>query len=254
VAGSGFDWTLGREELSVNRAFALTIGLLAGLAPAMARAQTNIDQGKSASQIFSNACAECHKSVAALRKGKSAAAVAEFLREHYTTGPQQAASLAAYVVGGRDSVGAPAPGQKPAAEHGQKPPKPEENATANAKPRHPSEADAKPREEVAPGGSFMNPIIRPEPQRPTTATRNRRKDRDQAAPTSEPPQEPAAVARVPAAPSTEPATARPEPMTEPATSETPPAAAPAPAPTAAAPMETPSSESGEPVSRDNIPD
>ena len=35
----------------MNRGFALTIGFLAVLAPAMAHAQTNIDQGKSASQI-----------------------------------------------------------------------------------------------------------------------------------------------------------------------------------------------------------
>ena len=232
----------------MNRAFALTIGLLAALAPAVAGAQTNIDQGKSASQIFANACAECHKSVAALRKGKSAAAIAEFLREHYTTGPQQAASLAAYVVGGRDSVASPAPGQKPAAERperAQKPPKPEDGATANAKPRRPAE---EPREETSTGGSFMNPIVRPEPSRPTTATRNRRKDKDQAAPTPEPAQEPAAVARVPAAPATEPV--RPEPMTP----EAPPAAAPTPAPTAAAPMVTPSGESSEPVPRDNVPD
>src|SRR5271156_5213372 len=117
-------WDL--RELRVNRAFALTIGLLVALAPAMARAQTNIDQGKSASQIFSNACAECHKSASALRKGKSAAALAEFLREHYTTGREQAASLAAFVAGGRDTVAAPAPGQKPAADRAQKPPKPEE--------------------------------------------------------------------------------------------------------------------------------
>jgi hypothetical protein len=249
VAGPGFDRTLGLEELSVNRAFALTVGLVAALAPAIACAQTNIDQGKSASQIFSNACAECHKSVAALRKGKSAAAIAEFLREHYTTGPQQAASLAAYVVGGRDSVASPTPGQRPAAErpeHGQRPPKPEEGATANAKPRRPAE---EPREEAAPGGSFMNPIARPEPQRPTTATRNRRKDKDQASPAPEPAQEPAAIARVPAAPATEPT--RPEPMTPEAP---PPAAAPTPPPTAAAPMVTPSGESGEPVPRDNVPD
>jgi hypothetical protein len=233
----------------VNRALALTIGMLAALAPAMARAQTNIDQGKSASQIFSNACAECHKSASALRKGKSAAAVAEFLREHYTTGRDQAASLAAYVVGGRDTVAAPAPGQKPPAERAQKPPKPEEGATANAKPpRRPSEADAKPREEASPGiPTFMNPIARPEPSqnRPATATRNRRKD--QVTPTPEQPQEPAEVAHVPAAAATEP------PRPETPAPEVAPAAA-APAPTAAAPMEAPPGESGEPVPRDNIPD
>jgi hypothetical protein len=229
----------------VNRGFALTIGIIAALAPAMARAQTNIDQGKSASQIFSNACAECHKSASALRKGKSAAAVAEFLREHYTTGSQQAASLAAYVVGGRDTVAAPAAGQKPPADHAQKPAKPEESATANAKPR----PDAKPKEEATQGGTatFMNPVAHPEPSptRPATATRTRRKD--QATPTPDQPQEPAEVAHVPAAAAvTEP---RPEtPASEPA-----PAVA-APTPTAAVPTETAPAESGEPVPRDNIPD
>jgi hypothetical protein len=240
-------WDL--RELRVNRAFALTIGVLVALAPAMARAQTNIDQGKSASQIFSNACAECHKSPSALRKGKSAAAVAEFLREHYTTGSAQAASLAAYVVGGRDTVAAPAPGQKPPADHAQKPPKPEESATANGKPRKPGEADAKPKEEAVPAATptFMNPIARPEPSqnRPATATRNRRKD--QVTPAADQPQEPAEVARVPAAAAaTEP---RPEtPAPEPA-----PAVA-APMPTAAVPTEAAPGESGEPVPRDNIAD
>jgi hypothetical protein len=237
-------WDL--RELRVNRAFVLTIGFLAALAPATVCAQTNIDQGKSASQIFSNACAECHKSPSALRKGKSAAAVAEFLREHYTTGAQQAASLAAYVVGGRDTVAAPAPGQKPPAERAQKPAKPEEGATANAKPpRRSGEADAKPKEEATPNiPTFMNPIARPEPSqnRPATATRNRRKD--DVAPTPEQPQEPAEVAHVPPA----------APATEPPRPETPaPEAAPA-GPAAAVPMEAPPAESSGPVPRDNIAD
>ena len=233
----------------MNRAFALTIGVLAALAPAMARAQTNIDQGKSASQIFSNACAECHKSASALRKGKSAAAVAEFLQQHYTTGRDQAASLAAYVIGGRDTVAAPAPGQKPPAERAQKPPKPEENAIANAKPPRTGQPDAKPKEEASPIATptFMNPIARPEPgQRPAIATRNRRKE--QVTPTPEPPQEPAAVAHVPTAAA----------VTDPPRAETPtPEAAPAgaaPTPTAAVPMEAPAGETGEPVPRDNSPD
>ena len=56
----------------MTRGFAPTIGLLAALAPAMAHAQTNLDQGKSASQIFSAACVECHKAPHGLAKGKSA--------------------------------------------------------------------------------------------------------------------------------------------------------------------------------------
>jgi mono/diheme cytochrome c family protein len=225
----------------VNRAFALTIGLLAALAPAMARAQTNIDQGKSASQIFSNACVECHKSAGGLGKGKNASAVAEFLREHYTTSRDQAAALAAYVVRGRDTVAAPAPGRKPPAEHASA-------STVNAKPRRPGEADAKPKDEASPSGlsSFMNPIARPEPNqrenRPALATRNRRKEPV----TPEPPQEPAAVAHAPAAVVAGPA--HPEMPVQ----EANPAAA--PAPTAAAPMEVPTGETGEPVPRDDIPD
>jgi hypothetical protein len=60
------------EEFEGDPGFMPTIGLLAALAPAMAHAQTNLDQGKSASQIFSAACAECHKAPQGLAKGKSA--------------------------------------------------------------------------------------------------------------------------------------------------------------------------------------
>jgi hypothetical protein len=222
----------------VNRGFALTIGFLAVLAPAMAHAQTNIDQGKSASQLFTNACAECHKAPHGLAKGKSAATVAEFLREHYTTGRDQAAALAAYVVSGRDTVASPAPGRRPsAATSAQKPPKPEERATANAKPRPPSE-------ESSSGESVMNPIIRPEPvlrDNKAATTRNRRPV------TPEVPQEPAAVAHAPS--EAVPEAARPEPAAQEAPTS-------AVAPDAAGPMppETPATESGDSAPRDNIPD
>jgi hypothetical protein len=228
----------------VNRGFALTIGFLAALAPAMAHAQTNIDQGKSASQLFGNSCAECHKAPHSLAKGKSAATVAEFLREHYTTGREQAAALAVYVVSGRDTVASPIPGRRPAAgTSAQKPPKPDERATANAKPRRPGD-------EPTSGGSMMNPIVRPEPvqrdNKPATAARNRRPGAPEA------PQEPAAVAHAP--PDAAPDAARPEPVV-PAVQEPPTSAV---APTAAAPMpaEVPAteSESGESATRDNIPD
>jgi hypothetical protein len=225
----------------VNRGFALTIGFLAVLAPAMACAQTNIDQGKSASQLFANACAECHKAPQALAKGKSAATVAEFLREHYTTGRDQAAALAVYVVSGRDTVASPAAGRKPpAGTSAQKPPKPEERAAANAKPRRPGE-------ETSSGGSMMNPIVRPEPvqrdNKPTTAARNRRKEPG----SPEAPQEPSAVAHAPS--EATPEAGRPEPTAQ----ETPTSAVPPPA-AAPMPAEAPATESGESAPRDNIPD
>jgi hypothetical protein len=222
----------------VNRGFALTIGFLA-LAPAMAYAQTNLDQGKSASQLFANACAECHKAPHALAKGKSAATVAEFLGEHYTTGRDQAAALAAYVVSGRDTVATPAPGRRPSAAAAAQ--RPGDAANANAKPRRPGEAEA-----TSSGGSMMNPIVRPEPSqrdsKPTTATRNRHKEPG----SPEAPQEPAAVAHAPSEVAPAETAARPEP----ATAQEAPTSAVAPAASAPAPA----AEPGEAMTRDDIPD
>jgi len=208
----------------VNWGFALTIGFVAALAPAMAQAQTNIDQGKSASQLFGNSCAECHKVLHALAKGKSTAAVAQFLSEHYTTGRDQAAALAIYVTSGRDTVASPVPGRKPSP-----------GEAANAKPRRHGEAEA-----TSTGGSMMNPIGRPEPaqrDKPGMAGRNRRPG------TPGTPQEPSAVAHE--APRSEPVIA---PAQDAPTS--------AIAPTAAAPTpaEAPAAQSGEAGLRDNIPD
>src|SRR5271170_1291816 len=97
----------------VTRGLAPAIGLLAVLAPAMACAQTNLDQGKSAAQIFAAACAECHKAPRPLANGRNSAALTDFLREHYTTSRDQAAALAAYVLGGRgaEPVGGTAQGK-----------------------------------------------------------------------------------------------------------------------------------------------
>jgi hypothetical protein len=222
------------RELRVNRGFALTIGLLAALVPAMARAQTNIDQGKSASQLFGNSCAECHKAPQTLAKGKSAATVAEFLSQHYTTGRDQAAALAVYVVSGRDTVAAPAPGRRLApGASAQKPPKPDEKATANANPRRPGEPTS--------GGSMMNPIVRSEPgQRDNKAaarSRRRPETQDPAAALAHAPSE--------ATPDT--------PRTEPAAAQEPPTSAVTPSAAAPMPAQAPASESGE-GSRDNIPD
>lgn len=226
----------------MTRAFVPIVGLLSILAPAAALAQaTNLDQGKSASQIFSAACAECHKAAHGIAKGKSADTVAEFLREHYTTSREQAASLAAYVVGGRDSVANPAPGKKQPPERSSasseepKPdkhrkPKPDEGASANAR------GQAKPADEE--GSGILPGILSPaKPEReakPAPPTRNRRKETPAA---TEAPQEPASTAREPVA----------TPPTEPAKPE------PAPASTAKAPPE-PESQPGESVPRDNVPD
>jgi hypothetical protein len=242
------------RSCGVIRGLAPTIGLLSVLVPATVHAQqTNLDQGKSASQIFSGACAECHKAAHGLARGKSADTVAEFLREHYTTSRDQAAALAAYVVGGRDTVAAPLPGRKPPTEHAaapteeskpgkrQKPAKPEEGASASVKPQRPRDAEAKRKEEEGAGEipGVVNPIIRFDGTRPAASLKNRRKE-----PKAPESQEPGAVAHEPAAI-----------MADPAKSETPSQEAP-PMPSAAVPADAGPNESGEgsPLPRDNVPD
>ncbi|HEY6256910.1 MAG TPA: hypothetical protein VIY51_14070 [Xanthobacteraceae bacterium] len=80
-----------------------TIWVLAivAAAPDPAPAQ-NLDAGKPASQIFSEVCANCHRSPREVRNNASAS----FLREHYTTGGEMASTMAAYLAGvGGDSRG-----------------------------------------------------------------------------------------------------------------------------------------------------
>src|ERR1700756_1114183 len=71
--------------------------------------QTNIDQGKPASELFANYCAVCHKSTRGLANGRNTYMLALFLREHYAASGQQAGALAAYVM----SAGGNAPAAKP---------------------------------------------------------------------------------------------------------------------------------------------
>ncbi len=67
------------------------LGLMAVVASAPALGQ-NLDAGKSAAQIFSEVCANCHRSTREVR-----GASASFLREHYTIGSEMASSMATYL-------------------------------------------------------------------------------------------------------------------------------------------------------------
>ena len=73
-----------RIKCTVVVAFALLLG------PAMA--QTNIDAGKPPAQIFADTCNACHRSPREIKPASAA-----FLRDHYSTGPREAASMAAYL-------------------------------------------------------------------------------------------------------------------------------------------------------------
>jgi hypothetical protein len=85
----------------LNRALVLaTVMLLIGCfaaAPAHAQA-TNLEAGKSPSQIFAGTCNVCHKSPRGLLKTMSAGALPGFLRQHYTTSPDMAGLLSSYLV------------------------------------------------------------------------------------------------------------------------------------------------------------
>jgi hypothetical protein len=202
------------REAGVFRGVALAIGLLLVLAPALAQAQTNIDQGKSPAEVFANDCATCHKSARGLANGRGSSGLASFLVEHYTASKDQAAALAAYVMGAGGGEAAPARGPKPGAT-------PDRNrASAEPAPSRPAE---KP-DQAPPAAGRQGP-------QPATASRNRRNE-----PASAPPaQQPAAV------------------VAEPAPSSPPAQESPVPGPSAAAPANADSGENA-PVPRDDIPD
>jgi hypothetical protein len=136
------------------------IGLVWVLAVAVvfagpARSQTNIDQGKPASELFANYCAVCHKSTRGLANGRSSLTLSLFLREHYATSSQQAAALAAYVI----SAGGNAPSAKPERAKSEEP-KGQEAKGQEAKGQDSKGHETKPRatsaksepEKPAPGG------------------------------------------------------------------------------------------------------
>jgi mono/diheme cytochrome c family protein len=243
-------------EVGLVRRVAPAIGLLVGLAPVLAQAQTNIDQGKSPAEIFSTDCATCHKSARGLANGRGSLGLASFLAEHYTSSRDQAAALAAYVMGAGGGEPAPAArGPKPAADRNRasaEEPKPgaqpartpgraDQAPPASAKLR-PSDDEAKRppagiptiMQEPAAGTPDRRPAAGRHETPPATANRNRRKEPE----TTPSAQQPAAVVAEPAS-------------AVPLAQDTGPVAA--PAQSAAVPANADAGENA-PVPRDNIPD
>src|SRR5580704_2482568 len=129
-SGGGLSWahpgSLRQREISVARvrrfsprllmpASLIPVPLIAGLlvaAPLTPAAGQNLDAGKPASQIFSEVCANCHRSPREFKSNPGAS----FLREHYTTGSEMASTMAAYISGGGSeprAPGAPQPKRPP---------------------------------------------------------------------------------------------------------------------------------------------
>jgi outer membrane biosynthesis protein TonB len=82
-------------------------GVIGILAAAPAGAQENLDSGKTGAQLFAANCAACHKSPQALSKSGGLFGLSGFLREHYTSSRETAATIATYL----ESL-SPAPGKR----------------------------------------------------------------------------------------------------------------------------------------------
>ena len=242
------------KEISVFRRVAPRIGFvaalplfLAALAP-MAHAQTNIDQGKSPSEIFANDCAVCHKTTRGLAAGKNSLMLSGFLREHYTASRDQAAALAAYVLGAGGGSGPPPPppSQKPGTDHTRaavEEPKPGEPGTSEPRIAEPKTSEPKTSEPKREPKTAARPAhLKPQEEvRPGTASRGHKLEPEPAMPS----QEPAAVVAAPAVSETPRSAEAPSQDANPVTS--------APTTSAAAPAESQPSDS-ELVPRDDIPD
>jgi hypothetical protein len=106
-----------QREIIVSRVWRFSPWVLLGIlaaAPLAPAAGQNLDAGKPASQIFAEVCANCHRSPREFRGNPGTS----FLREHYTTGSDMAATMSAYLSSsGSDSRagGAPQPKRQPQA-------------------------------------------------------------------------------------------------------------------------------------------
>ena len=82
--------------MSGFRRFVLVGGMIAaGFGTTELRAQAVLGDPKDAPKVFASTCSACHKSPQGLAKSGQ---VAGFLRQHYTTGAEMSAAMAAYLV------------------------------------------------------------------------------------------------------------------------------------------------------------
>src|SRR5258707_8576793 len=96
--------------LSGFRRFVLAGAIIAAAAGVTKlSAQSVLSDPKDAPKVFASTCSACHKSPQGLAKSGQ---VAGFLRQHYTTGAEMSAAMAAYLV----SAGSALPSKKGQAE------------------------------------------------------------------------------------------------------------------------------------------
>jgi hypothetical protein len=177
----------------------LGLGALLALASVAAQAE-NLDAGKSAPALFAATCAACHSSPRGLARDRGSSGLASYLQEHYTSGPQTAATLAAYLVA---NPGNPRGKQQPAGRAATTPAEgagKQGEAKTERQPHPPQTATMRP-------DSMIEPV---EPRRPgTDATKGKGKrqqtKQEAPAPAAGGAEPPAAAPAAPAAPAAAPA-------------------------------------------------
>jgi hypothetical protein len=125
--------------------------LVGNWAAEQARAQENLDAGKSPSQIFAGTCNACHKSPRGLLKTVPPGSLSGFLRQHYTTSPNMAGVLANYLVSnGATDTRMPKEGSREAKQEAKgdaKPANPAEQLDRWGRRQHPATANQEPKGE-----------------------------------------------------------------------------------------------------------
>ena len=162
----------------------LTISSLALCVASSAGAQGNLDQGKTAAQLYASACATCHESPQSVSTTKRFFGLETFLREHYTSSSESAAILAAYL----KAQGKPSAGSRAAKQTGQaRPAEPMPSASEEDIPRPPADIP-----DVPPSAITMSRVVEPN-RRATSATPHPRPRPAEIAPAPVAPNKPTSV-------------------------------------------------------------
>lgn len=74
----------------------LAVGVISMLTTAAVHAQ-NLDQGKSATKLFADSCATCHRSARGLARGRFSLTLFLFLQNHYASNSSSAWALTSYL-------------------------------------------------------------------------------------------------------------------------------------------------------------
>jgi hypothetical protein len=130
------------------------VAIFAGAAEAQ-----DFTAGKTPAQLFASDCSVCHKSPQGLSRS-DARSLANFLREHYTTKPETAGSLAAFVAAA--NAGGPPPDGKPKPAAGRERPQPPAGVPTDVRARRP-EGAAEGEQAVRPAPKPRSVSVDPKP-------------------------------------------------------------------------------------------